>query len=197
MYSNKSLSEAIRERLFSVEGKNEETLKYPATETAQLTAAAKRYQPQDRNPYSPTDTHPHNSSRRTSTQPKILLGSSHGSFMLPGGGATTNLGASVVNLANTTSSQNTRIIKIKRKVAIAQAKVSPIKTHMRNSMSRLAGNEHIGALNQGPIPQITVASEPDELNGLKTPSGANIFANFAVPKILSRSNVGQNRHFKT
>lgn len=34
MYSNKSLSEAIRERLFSVEGKNEETLKYPATETA-------------------------------------------------------------------------------------------------------------------------------------------------------------------
>ena len=68
---------------------------------------------------------------------------------------------------------------------------------MRNSMSRLAGNEHIGALNQGPIPQITVASEPDELNGLKTPSGANIFANFAVPKILSRSNVGQNRHFKT
>ena len=76
MYSNKSLSEAIRERLFSAEGNNEDSM--------QLTAAAKRYQPQDKNPYSPAVA---KSSRRTSTQPKILLGSSHPSFMTPASAA--------------------------------------------------------------------------------------------------------------
>ena len=90
-----------------------------------------------------------------------------------------------------TTSSNTRIIKLKRKAQNAAARCSPVKALMRNSMSRLTNPELMQTFQNQKL--ATNSGEPT----LTSPQGTLPLASLAVPKILSRCSQNQNWHFKT